>query len=1074
MTSIMSPNSRRFSLRPARGRPVLAWPTPRPASPRAPRTAATTTIAESFMRNLALATHRSVTCGLLALAGHTLGAQIALSPPAAPITPIRTGVVELSPFTVNTSRDVGYSAENTLAGSRLNTSLRDTAGSVSVFTKEFLDDLAITDIREILAYSVNGEPNTNENQAGSGQNPVVNAQSLNSTILIRGAAASLGVDYFTSLTPTDPYRVGRYEDSRGPNSILFGLGAPGGLINESSKVASVARDSFSLRSSIGSFDRNRHEIEANKVLRPQHLAVSLAGLLQENGGWRAFDYQNKKRLFGAVTARPSRSLQFTAMGEIGRDVTAVIRNTVETDEALAWLDNRNVKGLAATTFTPNNTVPTAAMAALGVTARDGTAGGNNRRAIFIENDQTLFDGIGAFLTGSYNNAAVRSPDGTPGVTASTLKVYDPQIYPNNVNAAGPGMFREQTVRNYTFTADWQATPRLAFNLAHNYQFTLARVHLMTGTDPTLRGDANRTLGINGPTNPYAGRLYFDGNWRRDVHLGDIQETRLAATSTLEPRPRWLGRHRLAAMISRAAQSDERANSWLAFAGRPYNATPNNANNRITVRNYITEGSWATYRVGDWRALPKTINFDGRSFNLVWANEVAGANNSGGQQASKTALGVIQSHFFNDRLVSTFGYRRDHVAVEELGFRNDPIIGDVVDPDPSKRRATSAIGATSTASTVYHLLDWLSLVANRSTNQGVPSFVRKLFPDGTLAPPSKGTGSDYGLSFDLLRGRLQTKVVYFTATEQGRVTTTGFGDASGRNTRVMDAFSGVLVGNGLPFATSQWQPIYSAYNPPATAASSDSASTGYEARVTANLTPNWRLVANYAYTDFIRKNVAAEIASWYGLKMANGRLVQGVRQDATGRFVVDPSAYESGKAVAKWLELAGLRAPANASTLTTSTGATIAQEIFNLVDGMNADRDIEEKRWGLRPHKVSLFTAYDFRDGRLQGFTVGGGWRWRSANVIGSDSQGREITGAPIIANDLLIAYTRKFARLPGRVRFQLNIANVLDHTDILPVRLATGITVPDGYQLPGGRGRAYSRYDLVSPRELRFTTTWSY
>ena len=44
-------------------------------------------------------------------------------------------------FTVNTSRDTGYSAENTLAGSRLNTKLRDTASSVAVFTKEFLTDI---------------------------------------------------------------------------------------------------------------------------------------------------------------------------------------------------------------------------------------------------------------------------------------------------------------------------------------------------------------------------------------------------------------------------------------------------------------------------------------------------------------------------------------------------------------------------------------------------------------------------------------------------------------------------------------------------------------------------------------------------------------------------------------------------------------------------------------------------------------------------------------------------------------------------------------------------------------------
>jgi hypothetical protein len=62
---------------------------------------------------------------------HSLRAQaVATAPP--PATP--EAVVELSPFTVNTSQDVGYLAENTLAGSRLNARLRDTAGSVSVFT----------------------------------------------------------------------------------------------------------------------------------------------------------------------------------------------------------------------------------------------------------------------------------------------------------------------------------------------------------------------------------------------------------------------------------------------------------------------------------------------------------------------------------------------------------------------------------------------------------------------------------------------------------------------------------------------------------------------------------------------------------------------------------------------------------------------------------------------------------------------------------------------------------------------------------------------------------------------------
>lgn len=74
----------------------------------------------------------------------------------------------------------------------------------------------------------------------------------------------------------------------------------------------------------------------------------------------------------------------------------------------------------------------------------------------------------------------------------------------------------------------------------------------------------------------------------------------------------------------------------------------------------------------------------------------------------------------------------------------------------------------------------------------------------------------------------------------------------------------------------------------------------------------------------------------------------------------------------------------------------------------------------------------------------------------------------------MIAYSRRFERVPGRFRFQLNVANVVDQTDIIPVRIATSETAPDGFMLPLNRGLAYSRYDLVAPPELRFTTAWSY
>jgi len=202
--------------------------------------------------------------------------------------------------------------------------------------------------------------------------------------------------------------------------------------------------------------------------------------------------------------------------------------------------------------------------------------------------------------------------------------------------------------------------------------------------------------------------------------------------------------------------------------------------------------------------------------------------------------------------------------------------------------------------------------------------------------------------------------------------------------------------------------------------------------------------------------------------------QGVRQDATGRFVVDRSAYEPGGAIIQWLDLAARRPGVDVGTLMTSSNISVAQEIFNVVDVLNEAKDQNEKRWGVRPHKISLFTAYELREGRLRGFTVGGGWRWRSANTIGANSAGREITGREIAETDFMLAYTRKIGRVPGRFRFQLNVTNVLNKTDIIPVRIATSEATPDGFIVPGGRGLGYSRYDLVTPREFRFTTTWSY
>jgi len=860
---------------------------------------------------------------------------------------------------------------------------------------------------------------------------------------------------------------------------LFGFGSPGGLFNVTSDSANFRKDWTRIRYTTGSWARNRAEFNTNKILIDDRLAVSLAGVYEDSGGWRDYASLNKERIFGSVVFRPIDSLTVTVMGETGKDENTIIRTLTDSDEVLAWYDNREAFGVDAVTFAPNGNNPNSALNALGVTGRNANNTGKNHRIIYVENDNTVFDAVGTYLTGSYNKPTVLSPDGVPGVSSRNLRLYDPKFYPETLNAAGPGMIRDQAIDNYTVSADWQPTENWYFSLAHNSQKTEVVSDLMMGRNPILRGDANTTQGVGGPANPYAGQFYFDGEWRRDSHLGEYEETRVSASYELKTDSKWLGRHRIAGLASRSEQFDNRAIQILALAGRPFDNTPDHDNNKVWIRNYLTEGDYSTYRVGDWRSAPSTINVGGTDYDTTYVNISDHGNNSGGMQNTDSFTGVLQSYLFNERLVATVGYRQDQADVTQFGYITDPILGDVVDTNPANGTLTELTGSTTTLGGTYHLTDWLSIVGNSSSNVGIPSLTRNVLPDGLLPGLSRGEGKDFGVDMSLFNNRITGRLTYYTVYERNRVLREAYQQLNPRNLRVMDALASELVGAGKPISESEWAPVYTDYTPNVGAGGADFDSSGYEARITGNITNNWRMVVNYAHSDSVSTNVGHEQIAWYGLKREEGDAVvrQGVTQDtSTGVFsLTDPSVYESGGVIAGWLELASRSAATHPSVLETdSNGVTLAEELFNMVADLNDTIESIEKRWGLRKHKVSIFTAYDFKEGMMKGFTVGGGWRWRSPNVIGEDANDQEIHGEAITSMDLMLKYRVNWDVLPGTLDIQLNIKNLLNNTDPIPVRLSYGDSVDArGFELPN-RGLAYSRIDLVEPREIRVSATYSF
>jgi len=221
-------------------------------------------------------------------------------------------VVVLSPFEVSTKKDTGYQATETLAGTRIRTNLKDVGSAISVVTKEFLRDVGATDNSTLLQFTPNAEvAGTRGTYAGLGNGTSVdeggatgNLRAPGGAQRVRGlASADTTRDYFVTDIPWDAYNVDRIEIQRGPNSILYGLGSPAGIVNASLHNAEF-RNYGDVQFRFGSYGSLRGSVDINQVLIPKVLSIRLDGLTSKEKYEQKPAFQNDKRLSGALRFEP--------------------------------------------------------------------------------------------------------------------------------------------------------------------------------------------------------------------------------------------------------------------------------------------------------------------------------------------------------------------------------------------------------------------------------------------------------------------------------------------------------------------------------------------------------------------------------------------------------------------------------------------------------------------------------------------------------------------------------------------------------------------------------------------------
>lgn len=306
-----------------------------------------------------------------------LEAATAKVAPVRPATGPATGdVVQLTPFTVNTERDDGFSAVNAGTATRLALDMKDVPAAFQVLTKDFIDALGITNMQEATTWSTNGGSIVD----GNGQDV------FNITFLanMRGVGMSSGQqrNNYLSAGTLDSYSLDRYEISRGPNAALFSIGgntALGGGMGGSTKKARYDKAADTIAFTYGSWDYTRTTLDINRPIT-NRLAIRANAVYFDRGDWRLNGFEKTKgvTVTGSYLITPKTELRL----EAARDYTA--RNNPQSnlfDNVSGW-DGRTVfRGpITNAIWGTNNDLP-GAPNALGQTLTwQGQTQGINRQA----------------------------------------------------------------------------------------------------------------------------------------------------------------------------------------------------------------------------------------------------------------------------------------------------------------------------------------------------------------------------------------------------------------------------------------------------------------------------------------------------------------------------------------------------------------------------------------------------------------------------------------------------------------------------------------------------------------------
>ncbi|NDV61666.1 hypothetical protein G0Q06_04310 [Puniceicoccales bacterium CK1056] len=1085
-------------------------------------------------------------------------------------------VFELNPFIVESSGDSGYLATSTLAGTRINTELKDVGASVSIYTEEFLKDIDATKIEDILTYTTSGEGGGSEGNFGgftgeSSDEVRGNPSGVNRFRAL--APATRTRDYFESTIPSDGYNFGRVTVSRGPNAILGGTGSAGGIVNVTLKRA-VFNDTNQIKFQYGEHGTRRGEIHLNRVLIDDVLAFRVDALAEDEEFRQEPAYNEDRRVYAAATWRVRKAKPNAFFGrttiranvEVG-SIEGVPQNMLppplSVDSWFEGIDPRDGEPWAfpkwtypgvvnqaydsngyqlgnGTKVTPNNSIvqnfplyrqwglifsdPNSPEASVGLS---GEFAG-------VQGIQSVIPGkLGWFRSSGDLNRFRVLQQGYYTTRLQNREVFD---YYKNLITGGLD-FREQSFDAVNVRLDQLLMGgKAGFEIAYDKQdFSRSRDFPISGWDNFIAIDTTEFLPVRtdayntgGPLadqlipNPNFGRPFIV---TRDV-FRDQSNTNLFESFQANAFIRhdfsnsdssivkWLGRHTLNGLFFKSTQRNMNRtfrSSWSPQS--ELNLTdslaqpPGVFGTQVNGLFYLGGSQVGARTVDDLRLQPITANRP--AFDESYTLRIFDTDNpsdpddfSGFTTGTATALRVfddstrdekeeleskaifLNSHWLKDYVITIVGLRRDNSDTftsvnpeRDLATGQLDVKGFDLRPASSQQKDSWSYSVVAEFPERY-LFDLpfdsdLRVFWNYSENFDPVGQRRNVYNEEVGSPEAET--EEFGFSLTMFDGKLDLRVTKF----ETKVINAGIGGIKNPYQYInaminrmvgadLDGFNpqdpafdpndpdGLEWSNGpnsyqsfeevardfyaaIPdrlrdrigpefnfnprFVTVDGQVSWESDGITNLSSLSDVVSEGYEIEVVYNPTRNWRIALNVAQAEAVRANIAALELQFVDEFFAN---VDSIRDGELYNFVRNPgSSYDPWRQQYLGETVYGLRADAAQSGTATP----------------------EIREW-----RANMVTRYEFSDGFLDGFRIGGAIRWQDKAALGyptiRDENNQQIADLanPYYSDDdtfvdLSLGYRRdiKVFGMDVTWNINLNVRNIFADDELVPVKIN-----PDG------------------------------